>query len=181
MNNFCLGKFWERKARGYIQRIDVDGDGKVTKADYEMLVDRYLKLGHADELKAKQITRRLVKIWYDFFDESATDGAVNSDEWIAAVRRFPIFGLFRVIVEFMNLFFDLIDINGDGVIQKEEYAFFLNAFRVEDKAAIENSFNALDKDGDGQIDHDEFVNAGLEFWMSDDENLDSKLLFGPLI
>jgi len=154
--------------------------GFVKIGDYEKLVDRYLRLGHIEGLQAKQINRKILSIWEEFFARAAPNGAIDSDSWVVAVRRFPVFSLFRVIVEFMNMWFDLIDTNGDGVIQKEEFAFFLNAFRVENETDISAAFQALDTDGDGQIDHNEFIDAGLEFWMTD-EDKPSKLLFGPLI
>jgi len=181
MDKLGYGEFWERKCRTYFSRLDLNDDGKLSKSDYEMLADRYQKLAKADELKAKQIIRRILNLWDRFHSKSAVNGAIDADEWIASLRRFPVFGLFRTVVEFMNMWFDMIDTNGDGVIQKEEYACFLKAFRVEDKAAVEASFKALDKDGDGKIDHDEFVDAGIEFWMCNDDALGSKLMFGPLI
>jgi len=181
MDKFAFGEFWERKIRTYIHRIDMDGDGKLTKVDYEMLVDRYLKLGKIDDLRAKQITRKILGIWNKFFSVAATNGVIDADEWIAVCRRTSILVYFRAILEFMNVCFDLIDTSGDGVIQKEEFAFFLKAFRVEDEAEVNASFQALDRDGCGKIDHNEFINAGIEFWMSNDENLPSKLMFGPLV
>jgi len=178
---FAFGHFWERKMRSYISRLDLDGDGQLTRADYEMLLDRYLKLGKIDEFRAKQVTRKILSVWDIFFDNVSTNGVIDADAWIAVIKRHSVFVYFRVVVEFMNIFFDLIDTNGDGVIQKDEYAFFLKAFRVEDEADITASFNMLDMDGDGKIDHTEFMNAAVEFWMTDDESLPSKLLFGPLV
>jgi len=181
MDKFAFGEVWERKVRSYIKRLDLDGDGKLTRADYEMLVDSYLKLGQIDELRAKQITRRILGVWDSFFSIIAADGAITTDQWIAVIRRSPFLSLFRVVIEYMNLFFDLIDTNGDGVIQKEEFAFFLKIFCVEEKAEVIEAFQALDTDGDGKIDHNEFMNAAIEYWMSNDDSLPSKLFFGPLI
>jgi len=181
MEKFAFGKFWERKAKSYLIRLNVSGDGKITPNDYQLLADRYLKLSKVDELRGKQITRQLLALWDILFESSSTGGSITPDAWVTAIRCTSIFLMYRIVVEFMNLFFNLIDTNGDGVIQKEEFAIFLRAFRVENEADIAASFKAVDQDGDGKIDHNEFINVGIEFWMSNDESLPSKLLFGPLL
>jgi len=180
MENLELGAFWERKLRSYTRALDLDQDGKVTKADYESLADRYLSSGTFSQLQATQIRRKLIAVWNEFFEASSVDGALDVDGYLLALRTTSRSNLIRIVVEFVNLFFDLVDVNGDGIIQKEEYAVFLKAFLVEDPKQVEASFQVLDTDGDGKLSNLEFINGGIEFFLSDDESLPSKSFFGPL-
>ena len=52
--------FWERKMKTYFTRIDFDGDGNITKADFQGMGDRFvsaeaLKGDAATAVKAKLI------------------------------------------------------------------------------------------------------------------------------
>jgi len=63
------------------------------------------------------------------------------------------------------------------VIQKEEYALFLKAINADDENNLERAFRAINT----EISHDEFIHAGCEYFMTDDESLPSRYMFGSLI
>jgi len=174
-----LGPFWEKKIRSYFRRLDFDGDGKVSKKDYDILGDRYVELGKLDGVREKQVRRKLSKFWDEFFRAYEVYGEIEEDEYIGVVRKqekkiSPTAGIF------FYTFFELMDLNGDGTVQKDEFNLFFKVFKLDEGTAAE-TFKMLDTNGDGLLTEDEFVTAGREFFTSNDESLPSKHIFGPLI
>jgi len=176
----CGGPFWERKMRTFFKRMDVDGNGYLTKEDYERIGDLYVEVGQLDAVKAKQARRKLIKIWYDYFESDSTNGKVNEADYIRAVRNRKSL-IFETTMQIQGLFFDIIDLNGDGIIQKEEFAIFYKVLGIKDEKVAAQCFKALDTNGDGLLSYDEFTHAGYNFFYSGDESLPSKFLYGPLI
>jgi len=173
------GPFWERKVKSFLRRMDADGDGYITKKDYERLADRYTEMAKLDDVKAKQVRRKLVKVWYDYFESDAVNGRVDETVYIQVLKDRKEL-IFETALQFHGMFFDLIDLNGDGFIQKEEFALFFRVFGIEDEQLAHQTFEALDVNGDGQLSYDEFTHAGFQFFHSGDESLPSKLLYGPI-
>jgi len=172
-----LGPFWERKIRTYVRKLDKSG--KVTKQSYERLGDRYVELGKLNDLRGKQVKRKLIQVWYDFFNELSVDGALTEDGFIQSLRNRGAI-LPKVVDQFFEMFFDLIDQNGDGFIQKEEFSLLFKVFQIDD-ASAEEAFKMIDSNGDGKLSLDEFMTMSREFWLTDDESFPSKYMFGPLV
>jgi len=157
----------------------MDSDGKIKKSDYEDLAERYIALGKLEGVRAKQVKRKIVKIWEDYYAQSAINDELPEQEFLQCLRDHKDM-LFDTCLQFFGLLFDVIDLNGDGVIQREEYALFLKVFRIEDKEDVKNAFNVVDTNGDGQLSSDEFIYAGCDYFMTNDETLPSRFIFGPI-
>jgi len=179
MSKAEFGPFWEKKLRSFFKRLDFEKKGKMTKNTYETLADRYIDMGHMQGVAAKQVRRKLVKLWDDFYRDSATDGAVDENAFIKAIKQREEI-LLKGVLLFLGLWFDVIDLNGDGLIQKEEYKLLFKAFGIEPGAADE-AFKLIDTNKDGQISNEEFIHYGCQYFMSNDESLQSKYMFGPLV
>ena len=82
--------------------------------------------------------------------------------------------------ELMEIYFLAIDTNGDGQIQTKEYEVFFEVMAIDQSLAAE-TFAAIDTDGDGELSVDEFVAAGQEFFIGEDESSPSKYFWGALI
>jgi len=175
-----FGPFWEKKFLSFHRKIATGGDGKIRRSDYEQMAARYVELGHLDGVKAKQVNRKLVQIWKDYLEQDATNGAIHELDFLRCVRDRKD-RVLETTIQFLILFFDLIDLNANAVITKTEYTLLLKVIRVEDADDIEKAFDAVDLNRDGQISHDEFLYAGCEYFMSNDESLPSSYMFGPLI
>jgi len=174
------GRFWERKVRTFFKLVDIDGNGYITKGDYESLADRYKEMGKLDDVKAKQVRRKLVKVWFDLFEADSTDGRVDEATFCQSARKCEAL-IFTTATQFHGLFFDLIDLSGDGIIQKDEFRLFFKVFGIGDEQQVIQSFNGLDSNGDGELSYEEFVQAGCQYFISGDEALPSKFLYGPLV
>ena len=83
---------------------------------------------------------------------------------------------------FMDRFkgmFKCLDVNDDNFIDLAEWKFHNAAVGISPEHA-EASFKAIDRDGDGKITEDEFVNYHFEYFYSTENKLNSAILFGPL-
>jgi len=125
-----FGPFWQKKLLSFFRKMNVAGDGLLSRNDYASLAERYIELGKLDGVKAKQVRRKLVKIWDDFLASSSTDDKIDEATYLQAVKDRGDLQLETCIL-FFDLWFDVIDLNGDGVIGKKEFALFLNVFGVD--------------------------------------------------
>ena len=82
------------------------------------------------------------------------------------------------IDRFKNMF-KCLDANDDNIIDLAEWKVHNAAFGIPPEHA-EDSFNAIDRDGDGKITEDEFVNYHIEYFHTTENKLNSAILFGPL-
>jgi Ca2+-binding EF-hand superfamily protein len=180
MSRLEFGPFWEKKLLSFFRRVNFAKDGKLSKNDFETLADRYVKLGRLDGVAAKQVRRKIVKIWADFFATAAPNGVIDEQTFLKTMKKNEDI-LLRTFWQFCGLWFDAIDLNGDGVIQAAEFLLYLRAFGVDDEHAAEQAFKMMDTQRNGQLSYDEFVQAGCEYFISSDESLPSKHMFGPLI
>ena len=76
--------------------------------------------------------------------------------------------------------FEILDINGDGVIRLEEWKAHSAAVRVPPEW-VEATFDAIDKDGDGKITKKEFIDYQLEFFFSIEDKLNSANHYGMIL
>ena len=75
--------------------------------------------------------------------------------------------------------FYCLDGDGDGFISIAEWKFHYAAMGILLEYA-QASFDAMDKDGDGKITMDEFLNYHIEYFCSAENELNSAILYGPL-
>ncbi|XP_037089923.1 sarcoplasmic calcium-binding protein-like [Pollicipes pollicipes] len=81
---------------------------------------------------------------------------------------------------FFYKIFEMIDANGNRIISPKEYKIFFKAYGLSDEMA-EKSFKAIDRNADGFLSIDEFVNVAIDFLYSEDETTIGKEFFGTLV
>ena|SRR6218665_1239501 len=78
-------------------------------------------------------------------------------------------------------FFRILDVNGDGFLQEEEYSRSFASLGFHDKGIIRRAFEAIDLNQDGKLSLEEFSTALLQYITSEDENIRYTELWGPLV
>jgi len=175
------GPFWDKKMQSFFKRVNVSGNGLLSKKDFQVLGDRYVSFGKLDAKKADEIRVKLLKVWDDVFSPMAKNDVLDAASYIGALKGCDSKVLTESAKGFYAMWFGVIDLNGNGAIKKEEFTLFLKVFRVEDQKAAEDAFKALDTNKSGKLSKEDFIKNGCEFSLSNDESLPSKYMFGPLI
>ncbi|SEH02034.1 Ca2+-binding protein, EF-hand superfamily [Nonomuraea solani] len=74
---------------------------------------------------------------------------------------------------------DVTDVNGNRMLDLEEFQRFQSAFGTSPEDA-ELAFRKIDTDGSGALSIEELVEAGRQFYLSEDPDLTGNWLFGPV-
>ena len=169
--------------RTHFDRVDMNGDGVVTASDFEQMADRFIEAGGLDNQGAESLRGHLNTIWDEYWNaaDADQDGQVTPDEFVAAMTH--VVGTPELSAQVggpLPYFFKAIDVNGNGQISATEYETFFRCMGIDSSLAAD-SFNAIDTDGDGLLSSEEFVAAGEQFFLSDDENAATQNYWGPLI
>jgi Ca2+-binding EF-hand superfamily protein len=179
-----LTPFQQRKLTRYFNCLDVDGNGFFEKEDVDIIVDRLtskrgLEKG-SDEFK--YINNSISLIWENArkFGISKDPDRVTLADWLAhedlildneETRE----GYMKKITKDV---FDLIDADGNGEIDIDEFNDIMTSFGVAE-GIPQWSFQHLDLDGNGTISKDEFVTIVEDFHLSEDLDAPGNYLFGP--
>jgi Ca2+-binding EF-hand superfamily protein len=168
-------EFQRRKIGGVFRTMDVDGDGRLTKADFQALAHRWTAVaGPVDP-------DRLVSImtgWWPVLQSASGPGgddAVSLDEVLRVVEGLG--DMTEAVSGTADAMFEAIDLNGDGFISSAEYAALIETWNGA-PSKTDDIFPRLDLDGDGHLSRDEFRILWTEFWAGDDPNAPGTYVFG---
>ena len=75
--------------------------------------------------------------------------------------------------------FECLDVNDDGYITLNEWQFHNSALGISQEQS-KISFDAMDRDGDGRVTAEEFVDYRDEYYHTAENKLNSAVLYGPL-
>ena len=78
-----------------------------------------------------------------------------------------------------NQYFQILDVNGDGFLQEEEYARSFASAGIQ-HCITRSVFEAIDVNKDGKLSPEEFSTALVEYLTSEDEKSRYNELWGPL-
>ena len=164
---------------------DRNGDGVVTKQDYEQTAQILARIGgvSAGTPEYEHIRSTIMSFWNDVHAKADKDGddRITLQEWIkywnellAVEEEYD-----RVYRSFSVIVARTLDKNGDGRIAPEEFTESLIQCGVDDNAASD-CFRHFDVNGDGYISQDEYVAGVREYFYSSDPDSPGNWLFGPL-
>ena len=169
--------FWKKKFRRAVVVRDIDGDGLITRSDFQRIVELYKEMGSSGEHLRKLndtmialcnscgLTDDSKSLTYDEFTKNWIASLYSTSGEIIANR-------------FANMYV-MIDMDGDGVISFSEWVKYCKTIDVDPEHA-RLSFDAMDTDGSNTISKEEFLAYNHEFFYSTEDTLNSSILFGPL-
>ncbi|CAF1508699.1 unnamed protein product, partial [Didymodactylos carnosus] len=167
--------FWKTKMTNLFYLYDADGDGSITPVDFEILASKLSGLVGQDNPQHSEqyATARKTLCEEIMRADSNHDGKVTLDEWLEFHQRLrdeltkpdtdP--ELLEQLCERVNTTFKMLDLNNDGMIEKDEWMKTCQFFGVKTEAA-EKAFNQIAKDG--KLKEDKAKKLFFEYIKSDD-------------
>ena len=187
-----IPEFWIRKMKTAFRYRDINGDGKLTEKDVAAWANELGKLfPEWSEEQKKDWEAKQNHMWNEI---AGGRGKTEGSGYVVTENMF-IENIFLMVSaegaearyrEAFGEVFELMDLDRDGKVSKKEHRRLREAAKNVDpnfdlNAAIV-SFSAIDRDNDGIITRDEYVEAAMEFFYNfADETKPSKHFFGPLV
>ncbi len=161
-----------RRLRQLFAVLDSDSDGFVTWSDYQRIVDKYVT-GYALAKSDARITSLQKAYWAQWLGllTQATPGQdrLSEGEFVASHRAagYDLEGS-RVLEDIAQAIFNILDVDGDKRINRDEFARYLTFCEISsaDAASI---FRRLDLDGDAFISQREVARSLRAFYLYNDD------------
>lgn len=172
--------FRKRKIRTNAYVLDYNKDGILTKEDFELYSDRYMTLGKVTEDKGRRVRALFRKFWDDMLSELDVVQPITYDVYAEAVMKRDKDQLSELVSSIAHLFFDVMDMNDDGMIDLSEFTGFFAIIGRDEEMAIK-TFRAIDTNNDQLLSRDEYLAAVVEFFVGEDQTSPYQFFCGDLI
>lgn len=171
--------FWRRKMTTAFKKLDSNGDGCLSREDFEQVGDAMCKLNNLSGADAEKVKSTLLTMWENYY--STSFGAETKlDDYLTRKLDLANGSFRRDLDSFGRVMFRAIDFNNDGVISGDEFSSFAEAWRIG-KDCGHIIFQIMDKNADGEISIDEFLDALSDFYFSEDTASPFKIFWGPMV
>ena len=167
--------FWKKKIRHAFVTQDVDKNGCISRADFDLVVQRYKGMGSSEEhtKKLEDTFNKCCEEW------GLTDHSVQfTIDEIVEIHGKQL-GKMKELTSMYLEMFDSVDMNANGEISYKEWETHYKSLGIPIEHA-RPSFKAMDANGDGEVSKQEFINYHMEFFFSTEDKLHSSILYGPL-
>ncbi len=163
--------------------MDISPDGKISREDFERYAKHerdVVKLLNPDE--AEKVYSGLMSIGDMLgLDRYAKDGGMSYTvrELDIARRIIARRDLPEVNRVLHSAYFRAIDTNGDHFLEKSEWTNYLKMYKTytSEEQAMQ-SFDSLDKNKDGVISLEEYIEKAVDFWCNLGEEQEAQDLYG---
>jgi Ca2+-binding EF-hand superfamily protein len=180
-----LTEFQKQKLPRLFALHDLDGDGALTRDDFEAYARGIASERGWDDRSedARELRTRFLTFWDGLKETGASTGSarVGVPEWLEYWDRILANPALYdgMITPLARMVFTILDRDGDGAVTAEEYATIYQHGGL-DSAEAPEAFARLDGDGDGRLSIDEVVRLFDEFFRSDDPAQPGNVLFGAV-
>jgi len=154
--------------------LDSNGKNTVTLKQVLFSADRMRRLVGASDKEVENM-KKAVRIF--FAASGVTEKGLGREDWVEAHQVFAEAekerrkrGEQSLVALLTNVYFDVLDKNGDGTLGLEELRILMEAFQVPREAAG-TFFDAADVDKDSRLERGEIHEFFHKFWL---EPCDSK-------
>lgn len=168
--------------------LDTDASGFLSQEDYDLVALRLCAaFGHLPGTEGyERVHEAYLKLWEHLRGRMDIDGTgrVSLQQFLDGCERqlaqqggdgiVP-----RPAHDPVDLIFDMVDADRDGVIGLREFATWMHAYGVGPRETVE-AFDLLDADDDGVLGRTELAAAAEAFYGSSDPADVGNWLFGPL-
>ena len=173
-------ELWLRKAKTFFAFYDANGDGVINFEDYklfETMMEQNAATHNVSSDRIEKFKTSVYELWAKQIG-GGEDFQITENKFLEAifevVSRPGAEEYFRHAASEM---FDLVDLNQDGSISKDEYKVMLGG-----SPWTMVVFSALDTNHNGEVSREEFVQGYLDFWFNfADETNPSKHFLGRLV
>lgn len=161
---------------------DVNGNGVIELADVYALANRLLRA--FGEPAGSERGRELVEAYDRFWEmlvehcDADRDGQVSPQEYREAMTEMFVTGgpIEADFLEVVQELLDLMDTNGDGRVDEDEFEVLLRA-RGLGREDCGLAFTHLDTDGDGAISVQEYIAAVRDYYTNPAEDTPGSWLY----
>lgn len=171
----------EIKLSNVFKAFDQNGNGYLEAEDFQIIVQALAsEFGVQNSPRHFALATAYNALWGELLRHSDTnqDGRISLDEFIANGQQ-AIADSSRInVVDYLgSSVFEVVDANGDGYVDREEFARLQRAFRATGEGASE-TFDAIDADGDGRMSHSEFLQGVRDYFTSPHYDKPGSWFFG---
>ncbi|CAH1777541.1 unnamed protein product [Owenia fusiformis] len=164
--------FWLKKSVTKVMATDFNKNGVWDTDDCRIAAEKLIKAGNLKGAKAEEVHMFNLQLPHYFRT------ANNITEWLRGEFNFSQDPNSRPYVyEYIAKWFRVLDLNGDGVIDLNEYKVFWDAYDL-DPNYMKRQFDYIDEDEDGKITYQEYVEAALNYFCNTKEN--ANIFWGPI-
>jgi Ca2+-binding EF-hand superfamily protein len=157
--------------------LDADGDGQLTEHDHVLMGQRVAtSLGHAPGSPSEQqIIEAYLRIWRDLHLPHIPGGgtAISKEQFLESTLTLATDPAAAQVTvgALATAFLAIADTDHDGQISPTEFRAFLGGhFPDLTETDATEAFAHLDTDGDDHLSAQEFTQAIIEYWSSNDPN-----------
>ncbi|WP_329012343.1 EF-hand domain-containing protein [Streptomyces sp. NBC_00690] len=162
--------------------LDTNHDGHLDWPDYQRLADRYLSAYHLDpdDRRARALHAFFLSYWLELLRHAdVQEDWLSRDQYVAAVRLASADASRLNVADGLgHVLFDVIDVNGDNEISREEFTRFLTDVWALEEADALKAFRTLDTSSDDTVSRPEFLKAIREYFLLSDPDAPGSLFFG---
>ena len=156
--------------------LDLDGDNRISRSDFEKLVERKDDTGRkpADLQALKDAVLKMC-------DALGLVGSVSFsyEEYRKHVQqKLQNPAVETAVRKVLSAYFDALDADKNGYITPKEYRLFMESLGHADPEETDAAFKSIDTSGDGKIQRSEWINYAFEYFFTTKNDLGSENLAG---
>jgi Ca2+-binding EF-hand superfamily protein len=168
--------FQLKKWRAIFKKLDTDGDGVYTMKDITELCE---KVATKAERPLNEPSHSIVsqadmlkKPWVQMFHVmSGGKEKMTFEQFRAEFLKIDAMeGRMNLMTDLSKEMFNALDMNGDGMVTKDEYKIWMTSLGVSDED-WEYGFDMIDADKDGLLSIKEFGNARAKYYFDKEDTV----------